>query len=97
MILKWITGRVQEQNQPQVQLQILVRKLKKKKLKIFSKGYNSEEDEDDNDDDEVLNLSSSSIISNKIPKRENYAIMFDLTDELLKQSFKITSVKYIFQ
>eukprot|EP01080_Neovahlkampfia_damariscottae_P001317 gene1317-11400_t len=54
-------------------------------------GYNTEE-EDDFEEEDILNISSSILISNKIPKKQNYAIMFDLTDELLKYSHKISNI-----
>jgi hypothetical protein len=58
-------------------------------------GYGSEDD--DFMDDDLLNLSASGLLSKKIPKDQNYAILFNLTDELLDKSHKImTVIQYSF-
>ena len=55
-------------------------------------GYGSDDD-DLIDDDDLLKLSVSVMLSNKTPKEQNYAIMFNLTNELVEKSNKMTTVK----
>jgi hypothetical protein len=57
-------------------------------------GYGSEDD--DLIDGDLLNLSASGLLSKKNPKDQNYAVLFNLTDELLDKSHKIMTVLFIF-
>eukprot|EP01080_Neovahlkampfia_damariscottae_P012364 gene12364-6032_t len=54
-------------------------------------GYGSDDD-DLLDDDDILKLSASVMLSNKTPKESNYSVLFNLTDDLVEKSNKMTAL-----